>query len=256
MTEARLNLDLSSLPKISPPIVGHTIYHFRSVDSTNDLMKRMVRRGTATHGTVVVSDEQMSGRGRLGRAWEAAPGSGLLTSTFVEPFDPGLSYAVCSLAVSSAVHMVTDRLPEIKWPNDLLLDGLKIGGILVEAQGRGYIAGIGINSNMNSEELARIGQKATSLRVACGHIVDQSRLLGALLSCLEGEHERSRSFPEAVFRDWRDALVTLGRQVEVETSRERWVGQAVDVAPDGSLLVTNDKRIVHVYAADVRLRAV
>jgi BirA family biotin operon repressor/biotin-[acetyl-CoA-carboxylase] ligase len=137
----------------------------------------------------------------------------------------------------------------------VLLGGKKVSGILVERVTAGTVVGVGINTNMTSHELATIGAEATSLFQATGREVCHGELLEHLLRRLEEQFIRIGRSSPSVFEDWRSALVTVGQVVEVETTRDKWVGRAVDVAADGSLLVTNDKRIVRVYAADVRIRS-
>lgn len=176
-------------------------------------------------------------------------------SIYLSPIGAHLTYCVCALAVRDAVSDLVNHRAELKWPNDVLIDGKKVCGILAERVSDGVVVGFGVNSNMTCAELARIGAGATSLRLASRQPVDQAQLFDRLLTSLEQQYERSRRSPDAVFRAWRSALITPGKIVEVETPREKWIGRAVDVAEDGSLLVSNDKRIVRVYAADVRLRS-
>ncbi|HEV3312304.1 MAG TPA: biotin--[acetyl-CoA-carboxylase] ligase, partial [Chloroflexota bacterium] len=235
--------------------IGHTVWYAPSVSSTNRVLREMVERGDARHGTAVVAGVQTAGRGRLGRSWAASPGSGLLISVLMDPVEPRVTTCIVSLAVQDAIYSTAKQPSELKWPNDVLVGGLKVCGILVERFGFGAVVGIGINTNMEQVELDRIGAEATSLAVRSGSIIDHDALLDDLLIRLEERYRRSKSKPESVFQEWRSAIVTLGHTVEVETARDTWVGRAVDVASDGALLVTNDKRLVRVYAADVRIRS-
>ncbi len=247
-------LDLSRIRDRSLGEVGGAVWHFSSVSSTNKLLRAAMSRG-APHGTVFVADEQTDGRGRRGRNWLASPGSGLLSSTLLSPVEAGLCYALVALAVRNAIVDATSLSVDLKWPNDVLVDGKKVCGILCEQVNTSAIVGIGINTNMNGAEIARIGPEATSLYLTARHTIDHSLLLEALLDRLQQQYVEVRKSPENVFRDWRGSLVTLGRIVEVQEPDTRWTGRAVDVAEDGALLVRNDKRLVRVYAADVRIRA-
>lgn len=236
-------------------VVGHTIWHADTLPSTNEYLRRMFVDGQARHGSVVSAGEQTAGRGRRGRRWHALPGSGLLCSVVLAPVDPRVTYCVAAIAVRNAIAATVPVHPTLKWPNDLLIDGRKLGGILIEQVLDGAIVGTGINTNMSKDELARIGPEAISLAAHCATPVDNATLLENLLEQLEVQYIRSRRSSNDIFQDWRSALVTLGQTVEVETVRDTWVGQAVDVGEDGSLLVRNDKQqIVRVYAADVRIR--
>jgi BirA family biotin operon repressor/biotin-[acetyl-CoA-carboxylase] ligase len=247
-------LDLARISDRGPGDIGCAIYHFSSVPSTNKLLRNALSRG-APHGTVFIADEQSAGRGRRDRAWKASPGSGLLSSALLSPVDSRYCYALAALAVRDAIADITSHAPALKWPNDVLVDGKKVCGILSEQVNVSAIVGIGINTNMNKAEIARIGPDATSLSLTAGREIDHSLLLEALLRRLQEQYVKTRQSPESVFQDWRDSLVTLGRIVEVQAPDTKWTGLAVDVAEDGALLVTNDRRLVRVYAADVRIRA-
>ena len=236
--------------------MGHTIHRYESLASTNATLRELLTEGRATHGEVVVAGRQTAGRGRRGRSWEAEAGSGLLVSVLLTPVEARVTYCLTSLAVRDAVSSMADGRASLKWPNDVLIGNRKVAGILVDLVTEGAIVGIGINTNMNRTELDRIGPEATSVAVETGRAFDHAQLLGRLIELLEEQYSRSRKSPDSVFREWRSALVTLGHSVEVETARERWVGQAVDVDEDGSLLVRHDERIERVYAADVRLTTV
>jgi len=297
------------MPPIPRPtqLLGHTVWRLDSVPSTNDVMRDLIAQGRVRHGDVVVAGEQTSGRGRQGRTWRASSGSALLCSVFLTGVDPRLTYCLVALAVRGAIDDTTGLTAEIKWPNDLLIAGYKVCGILIdqlpasgahtrdqepETRNRklktatpkpetrnqkpatsnqerdpicpasnfesrtlpAAIVGVGVNSNMTAAEIATIGPEATSLAVSTGGAVDDAKLLEHLLRQLEAQYIRSHRQPEAVFQEWRSALVTLGQEVEVETTREKWVGLAVDVADDGALLVRNDRQLVRLYAADVRVR--
>lgn len=222
--------------------------------STNSTLRDLLRSGWAGHGAAVWADEQTEGRGRLGRNWVSRPGSGLFVSVFLADVTARLTYCLAALAVRDAVRDATGADCRIKWPNDVLLAGKKVAGILIEQLPHGAIVGIGINTNMSESELVRIGPEATSIESATGLALDHATFLEQVLRRLDDQYVRSGQTPELLFQDWKAALVTLGQTVEVETTREKWLGKAVDVAIDGSLLVLNDRRLVRVYAADVRIR--
>lgn len=234
--------------------IGNTIWHAASLPSTNSTLRELVLNGWAGHGAVVWADEQTAGRGRLSRSWHSPAGGGLFVSVLIAGIEDRLVYCVAALAVAGAIDEETRLACSLKWPNDVLLDGRKVCGILMERIPEGAIVGIGINTNLSQAEVARIGPEAVSLLSAAGRPVDHQGLLERLIRHLEEQCIRSSRSSDLVFQDWKTALVTLGQTVEVQTTRETWLGQAVDVAVDGSLLVLNDKRLVRVYAADVRIR--
>jgi BirA family transcriptional regulator, biotin operon repressor / biotin---[acetyl-CoA-carboxylase] ligase len=148
----------------------------------------------APEGAVVAADEQTAGRGRLGRPWFAAPGTSLLFSVNLRPTVPThrlpeLSI-VAGLASAEAIREVTGLRPEIKLPNDLLVGGRKLAGILAEARDDRVVLGIGINVNTASDDLPQdVDREATSLRAELGASVDRARLLAAILLELERRYD-------------------------------------------------------------------
>jgi len=178
----------------------------------------------------------------------------LYFSVLLAGVETRLLYCLAALAVRDAVSEAWNLPCAVKWPNDILVGSRKVAGILIEQQPEGAIVGIGVNTNLSWAELVRIGPEAVSLSAATGLDIDHFHLLERLLRNLEAQYIRSRRSSDLVFQDWKTSLVTLGQTVEVQTTREKWMGLAVDVAIDGSLLVLNDKRLVRVYAADVRIR--
>lgn len=172
-------------------------------------------------GSCVVTDHQTQGRGRRDRRWETPPGTALLAS-FVVPSRPLLSLAAGVAAAAACGPAV-----RVKWPNDLLLDGAKVGGILIEQRGLTGIVGIGINLTWAPSGAAALGQ-------------DRDELLGRLSDQLE---RWSAATDEAVLDGWRTRSDTLGRRVRVELTNEVLEGVAEDVAPDGALIVAG-RRVV------------
>ena len=166
-------------------------------------------------GTVVVADQQTAGRGRLGRRWETPPGSALLAS-FVLP-----ARALASLAAGVAAAEACGERVRLKWPNDLLLDGRKLAGILVERRGERCLVGIGINLSWAPPGAARLE-------------ADRDQLLERLGEELERWFEAG---DEEVLAAWRTRADTLGRRVRVELPWESFEGTAEALADDGSLIV-------------------
>jgi len=181
----------------------------KSVTSTQDIARPL------PIGSVVVAEHQTAGRGRLDRRWESPPGTALLVS-FVLPPNPLLSLA----AGVAAAEACGDHV-RLKWPNDLLLHGAKVGGILVEARAAKSICGIGINLTWAPEGAATLNQ-------------DRDRLLEKLRVELE---RWSSATPVAVLARWRELSDTLGRRVRVEMAGRVVVGIAEDIGDNGELIV-------------------
>lgn len=148
----------------------------------------------APEGAVVAADEQTAGRGRLGRPWLAAPGTSLLFSVNLRPPVetqrlPALTI-VAGVAAADGVREATGLMPEIKLPNDLLVHGRKLAGILAEAREDRVVLGMGINVNVAAEQLpTNVDRESTSLLVELGEPVDRARLLAAILLELERQYD-------------------------------------------------------------------
>jgi BirA family biotin operon repressor/biotin-[acetyl-CoA-carboxylase] ligase len=165
---------------------GHDVYRYEeSCPSTQRLLS-----ADDAEGAVAVADEQTAGRGRLGRSWHAPPGTSILVSVMLRPTVtparlPELSL-VAGGAVAEAIAEVTGLEPAIKFPNDVLLDGRKVAGILAESSEGRVVLGIGVNANQTEDELpSGTETEPTSLRLQLGKPVDRPQLLAAILARLE-----------------------------------------------------------------------
>jgi BirA family biotin operon repressor/biotin-[acetyl-CoA-carboxylase] ligase len=158
-------------------------------DSTQRLLPE-----DAPEGAVAATDEQTAGRGRLGRAWVAPARSSVLTSVALRPDVPTANLAELSVvagrACAAAIAELTGLAPQVKWPNDVLVDGRKVAGILAEAREGRVVLGVGINVSQREDELpARADHPATSLLLETGVAVPRAELLAALLDHLEREYD-------------------------------------------------------------------
>ena len=168
---------------------GHDYTYVESTAST-----QLMLAADATEGTVVVADEQIEGRGRLGRRWFAPPGASLLCSVQLRPTVPGERLpeltGVAARACAEAIAALTGLEPELKFPNDLLVEGRKVAGILAEAREGRIVLGIGVNVNLSEEELpGEVDRPATSLLVETGRELDRAELLVELLDRLEHRYD-------------------------------------------------------------------
>jgi len=237
---------------------GYKIWDVRrhaELDSTNRLAADLARAG-APEGVVVVADHQTAGRGRLGRTWEAPPGSSLLMTVVLRPaLDAGrlhLATMAVALAVADACADVAGFAPELEWPNDLVVHDRKLAGILAEAGFEGnaprwVVVGIGLNVNWPAELPAELSGIAVAANHLAGRDVDRELLLAQLL---EGLANRCSSL-DAVAEDYRRRCRTIGRDVRVELSGETLRGRAVDVDDAGHLVVDTGDNVRVVAAGDV-----
>ncbi len=221
------------------------VHHFDAIASTNDLAKELGGRG-APEGTLVVAEAQQAGRGRLGRQWESPPSVGLYVSLLLRPSLPPTEMPQITLTTAVAAVRALKRAagltPGIKWPNDLLVDGKKVGGILTEMetesdQIRYLVLGWGLNVN-NSGFPPELTPIATSLFLATGRAFSRVTILQAWLEEFEGLYERflTRDFP-GILTEWKEHAVTLGREVRVRQGAREIYGRAVNVDVDGALLL-------------------
>lgn len=196
------------------------IVRLGSVTSTQDEAREL------PVGTIVVADEQTAGRGRLDRRWDAPPGSALLATFVVAP------HPLASIAAGVAAAEASGPRVRLKWPNDLHLEGRKLGGILVEGHAGKQLIGIGVNLTWSPPGAARLEG------------VDRDALLDALAAQLDRWLASPR---EAMLARWRKRSDTLGRRVRVQLPHGWTEGVAEDIAADGALIVGG----THVHAGDV-----
>ena len=229
--------------------------HYEPVcDSTQDLARAAAVSGAAP-GWTVTTDLQRRGRGRRGRSWTAPAGRALLFSTVLRPPIDVLPLMplLAAITVAGGVELSSGAAPELKWPNDVLLNGKKLAGILLERPpGPSLILGVGLNVNQSASELS---EGATSLAVELGHPVGREGLLAAILNDLGNAYERAdREGVDWILPGWRSRTSMLGKPVTLRRDGLLVRGLAEDVDEDGALLVriANGTR-VSVVAGDVEL---
>jgi len=239
--------------------IGQRVIHFPSHGSTMEAAKQEARQ-KAVEGTVVIAEEQTSGKGRAKRIWLSPKGS-IALSVVLYPDVSQLSYLVmiASLAAVRSIEAVTGLQTQLKWPNDVLIKGSKVCGILIESELQGSnvawaIIGIGINANNTMKDYPKIAAAATSLSDEMGK--DVSRV--AIIRCLLVEMEKlylSVGDGEHIYQEWRGRLITLGKKVQVLSGERVLDGVAEDVSRDGSLLLRHGNNYLsRIVAGDVTLR--
>ncbi|PIE81547.1 MAG: biotin--[acetyl-CoA-carboxylase] ligase [Chloroflexi bacterium] len=251
--------------------VGRTYEYVETVTSTNDVLKKRAAEldeAALPEGTVLVADYQSRGRGRLGRRWEALPGTSLMLSLLLRPQWPVCQSLwltmIAGLAAAEAIESLTNLSVSLKWPNDvgLELDGVwhKLGGVLVEGNvaqnGRLQYAvlGMGLNVNMTAAQLPEGRTPVTSVLVAGGQRVERCALLVSFLAGVESWYETAVAGQSPV-SVWEKRLVTIGRQVTVKQADKTLSGMAVGVDDWGQLKLSADDGSLHLIAAgDVTLR--
>lgn len=238
--------------------VGWRLEVVDEAPSTNHLVAERFRGGEE-HGLVVVAEHQTAGRGRLGRGW-VTPARTSVTASFLlvpeeDPDGGRRSWSwlplLTGMAAARAIGAVTGLDAVLKWPNDVLVEGGKVGGILLERVGDGRAAaviGVGLNVDQTADELPV--QEATSLRLATGGQVDRTRLLAALITELARAYDDWHSGGQ-LLGAYRELCSTLGRQVRVMVPGGEIEGEALDVDDDGRLVVRTQDGEEHLAAGDV-----
>ncbi len=245
--------------------MGHRVFSYQRVGSTNDVARQIARNGAA-QGTLVVAEEQTAGRGRMGRSWNSPPGVSLLFSLVLRPrMAPNRVFqlAICGALVVAEVVCQRTHLPvKVKWPNDVLIRGKKLAGVLTETQVdlagvRFVVLGVGININQAPADFPEDMQdQATSIRAELGRSVSRRHLLQNLLLKFEEIYGQFQDQGLAPFLDrWRQLSWVMDRKVTVQVGGKEFSGLAVDIDEMGALLLeeASGKRR-RFLAGDVSLR--
>ena len=245
-------------------VVGRDIQVFEQTTSTNDVVERLARDGVK-EGAVVFAESQTKGRGRLGRKWSSPTHKGLWLSVLLRPDlrpqETTQLTVISATALRRAIKTVTGLSADIKWPNDLLLGGKKVAGILTEMSAetdrvRHVIIGIGMDVNQDASDLpGELRPIATSLKMESGDEISRAELATEVLRELDTDYARigMGKFPE-VADEWEAACVTIGRNVTIHIGNRKFRGRAESLDDDGALLVrTEHGHLERITGGDVIL---
>jgi BirA family biotin operon repressor/biotin-[acetyl-CoA-carboxylase] ligase len=240
--------------------IGQKVLYYPEIDSTMEAARREALWG-AQAGTVILADRQTAGRGRLQRAWISPQGC-LAFSVILKP---NLAYLPCmvmiaSLGVVFAIRSMTGLRPQIKWPNDILLNDKKVCGILIENDIRKNllhhcVIGIGINVNIHLTDFPEIISTATSLSDQTGKEFSRQDLL---CRCLTEMDTLYQLLPDTRYlvEQWQKNMLTIGQKVQVTWGDKVITGIAESITPQGNLMVRQSEgKLIEVMAGDVTLQA-
>lgn len=244
--------------------LGRNVHYEESVDSTQKIAHRLADE-QAPNGTIIVADEQISGRGRLNRNWYSPKGTGIWMSIILRPEIP-LHKApqltlLAAVAIVQGIQEATGLIPDIKWPNDILIKGKKVVGILTELQAESdrinsVIIGIGINVNQQKtdfpEELSEI---ATSLACEKGEKLNRAKLIQEILLKMENLYkEYLQNGFQMIKVLWESYAVSIGQNIIARTITNTIEGQALGITDDGVLLLKGSDGVIHqIYSADIEI---
>ena len=245
-------------------IIGRALHCRDELDSTNARARQLAEEGAAD-GTVIIADRQSAGRGRLGRRWESPPSVNLYCSVLLRPQipvqqAPQLTF-LSAVAVAETLQHLYQLPAEVKWPNDVLIGGAKIAGLLNEMNAESeqihfVVLGVGVNLNMTAEQFPdEILYPATSVRLECGQAINRTEFTKNFLQRLDRYY---REFLTEGFvpirRRWEALCNLLNRQVEVDQNPGILRGTVVGLDHDGALrLQLDDGKVERVLAGDVKL---
>lgn len=268
-----LDLDLIE-PFLTTYVVGQVEkFLFDEIDSTSTHASQLAAEG-APEGVLVIARRQTAGRGRLGRAWVSPPDAGIYMSIIIRPQlsrnDLPLLSLMTGVACAEAIERVCGLKIGLKWVNDLVYDGRKLGGILVEmasgVQNQSFnkslvppavVIGIGLNLKFDEKEIPEdLRNRMTWLGKLLGKRADANLLVAEICNCIEARYTDLRhGLNEAILDLWKARSVTLGREIRAEQGQQLVRGRAIGIGSNGSLVVQQaDGTQVVLYGGEVSVR--
>lgn len=232
---------------LSSKYIGRNVYYFDSIDSTNTKAKKLASK-CVPEGTIIISEEQTAGRGRLGRSWISPKHKGLLMSIILRPHIDPINAVKITQLMAAAIHKSIKELgikSLIKWPNDIVLNNKKVCGILTEMNAElnriNYVViGIGINVNLDEDEIPNdIRSIATSLKIESKDTINRKRLLCSILDNFEILYDEflEDCNMETALNICRENSAILGKEIQVMKKDSCLCAKAIDITNDGRLLV-------------------
>lgn len=244
--------------------IGRNIHYEESVESTQKIAHRLAHEDVP-EGTTIIAEEQLSGRGRMERKWHSPKYTGIWMSLILRPNIPLIKAPQLTLltavAVVQAIEEITGLIPEIKWPNDILMNGKKVTGILTELQAEAdrihsVIIGIGINVNQKKDDFPEeLQETASSLLIEKGEPISRAELIKSIFIHIEKWYglylEKGFSSLKLL---WESYAVSIGKHLKARTLTEVIEGKALGITEDGVLLLEDNNGVIrHIYSADIEL---
>ena len=249
-------------------LIGKEIVFLESVDSTNNYAKKM-GEGEFQEGTLIIAEEQTAGRGRLGREWMSPKGKGIWMTIMlmpdIKPEQAAQITLIAAFAVVLGIKNVCNIYAMIKWPNDVVVNGKKLCGILTEMGAEidriNYlIVGIGINANVDEMDFTDSGLNiATSIKIQKGRDIDRKLLISDIIKNFEELYINfiEKGSIEYIIKDYKKVSATLGKDVRILEKGEEWHGLALDINNQGHLIVKmDDGTIKEISSGEVSVRGI
>ncbi len=244
---------------LNTDFIGKDIYYFKEIDSTNNKAYELAEKG-AEEGIVIIAESQTRGKGRLGRRWESPYGVNLYTSIILRPqISPNIATLITimsSIAVSDAINKSFNIVPQIKWPNDIIINNKKVSGILTEMDSNislvnFIILGIGVNLNMDVPEYLK--DKAISIKEIMNKEVSRVEFTAILFKMIEKWYNNflKKGF-ESIIYPWNRYSMMEGKLIKVSSHGETIEGYSIGLDRDGALILRDRNGIIRrVIAGDV-----
>lgn len=249
---------------LNTDFIARKIYYFNTLDSTNKKAKEIAQ--DEEEGTVIIAEEQTQGKGRMGRSWISPKGKGIWMTMILKPDLEPMKVPKMTLIAAAAVHKALNKLgikSQIKWPNDILVDGKKVCGILTEMSGElnmvNYvIMGIGINVNLDEEDIPdELKDIAGSLKLTTGKKINRKELAANILNEFEKLYLsfKEEDNIEEVLKICKENSILLGEEVRIIRGNNIRIGKAIDINDNGELVVKFEGDLVeNIMAGEVSLR--
>lgn len=248
--------------KLDTDIIGRHFIYAEEVTSTNvELLNNRVNYDS--HGTVLLAENQTKGRGRITKKWYSARNMNLTFSILVIESNylgknVNLLNYIASLAVALSIENLFQIHTELKWPNDVLIGGKKVAGILVESTSQGskidrLVLGIGINVNQSSFQ-GSFTFEPTSIKIELGHTVEREKVLSEVLNNLEGLFENVVSSPNIILKEWRERCRMIGDRVTVVNDGKTKIGVFEDIDDNGFLVLRSGDKTETLQFGELSIR--
>jgi BirA family transcriptional regulator, biotin operon repressor / biotin---[acetyl-CoA-carboxylase] ligase len=247
--------------KLNTEYIGRTFVYAEELSSTNTFLMDK-QNGYNQNGTVVLAEKQINGKGRKDRVWYSAPDSNLTFSIlltkdkFLVNHSSLINFAA-SLSVAVSIENLFQLKTELKWPNDVLIDGKKTSGILIESTSQGnkierFVIGLGINVNQNSFQ-GTFNYPPTSIKNELGRNIDRERLLAEILNNFELLLEKIKTDSVEVINDWKSKCKMIGEKISIVENDKEKFGIFYDIDDEGYLLLKTKDKIQKIHYGDVSL---
>ncbi len=244
-------------------VLGKKVYFFDEITSTNEYAKKLAN-DNANEGTIVISDSQTNGKGRLDKNWVSNKGDGIFLSLILKPnielFSVTQITLLAGICVCNTIKMCTNLDAKIKWPNDIIINNKKVCGILTEVSAQidkvsHIILGIGINVNNESFDES-IKNKATSIFLETGNKLERQKIIGHFLKEFESKYfkyKQEKNF--LTFLDeYKNLCVNIGKEVKVIYCDKEITGVVLDISPLGEIILKTKKETLKIVSGEVSLR--